>query len=237
MTMQRTRARTDRFTLRGWTYAYHQLRDQGLMACLVPESDEPRLITLRSGQQVEIRKGDVAIIYPQIGWPVPPGAAPPSDDSAATTASTSKEALDRAADAVAAFKEAAAKPSPPATPIDDMQPHEKKPDDPVVAEFEPVVMPDMSPKLLTYHKAGETLREFVSRLTPELRRENNDLYQLVLYGSGSATLDAMLINVEKPYPGWAGNQTTVSERHGEISALLEELQRLGAEVELGPDAC
>lgn len=235
MTMPRTRERNDRFELRGWTYAYHQLRDQGLMACLVPESDEPRVIKLFSKQEVEIRKGDVAIIYPQIGWPVPPGVAAPSDAPAVVKPDPT-EALARAAEAVAAFKEGAAKPSPPATPIDDMPAHETKPE-PVVAEFEPVVMPEMSPKLLTYHVPGETLREFVSRLTPELRRENNDLYQLVLYGSGSATLDAMLINVEKPYPGWEGNLTTVSERHGEISALLDELQRLGAEAELGPDAC
>lgn len=219
MTMPRTRARTDRFTLRGWTYAYHELRDQGLMACLVPESEEPRVITLWSKQQVEIRKGDVALIYPQIGWPVPPGVQP------APTTNNPTDALNRAAEKVEAFKAAAAAPSPPMSSADDLVRKD------VVIDAE--VMPDMSPKLLAYHRDGESLHAFVSRLTPELEREFNDVTQFQLYGAGNATLDAMRVNVERPCPEWAGNLTTVSERHGEISALLAELQRLGADAETG----
>ena len=59
MTMGRTRVRHDRFTLRGWDYAFHELRDQGKMAALVPETDEPRTLKLFSGQEVEIRKSAV----------------------------------------------------------------------------------------------------------------------------------------------------------------------------------
>lgn len=223
MTMPRTRVRYDRFVLRGWTYPFHELRDQGKMAALVPETDEVRWLKLFGREEpVEIRRGDVAIIYPQIGWPLPPGVS-----QAPATAADPTAALQKAAEKVEAFKTAAAAEAPPVSSVDDNPPMPP-------AE---VVLPDMSPKLLSYHKDGETLREFVSRLTPELEREFYDVTQLQLYGSGEATLDSMSTSLESALPAWSGNSMTVSERHGEISALLAELQRLGAEVEAGPDAC
>lgn len=209
MSMNRTRARTDRFELRGWVYPFHQLRDQGLMAMLVPETDEPRTIKMFSGREVEIRKGDVAIIYPQIGWPLPGNLAP----AAAPTA-----ALDRAAEAVRKFQEAAATEPSPVTTVEDIEREE------VVTEVEP----DVSQRLLVYRRDGESVSEFVSRLTPELQREFNKLTQLQLYGAGEAVLADC---TQDPEISWANNPLTVSERHGEISGLLAELQRLGAEAE------
>lgn len=213
MTMDRTRARQDRFELRGWTYAFHELRDQGKMASLVPETDEPRNLKLWSGQEVEIRKGDVAIIYPQIGWPLPgnlvqaPAPPPPTE--------TVEPALNRAAEAVAAFRARAAEPSAPVSSVDDLV---------IDVEHEP----EMSQRLLVYRKQDEDIRAFVSRLTPELEREFNKLTQLQLYGAGEARLTDC---TEDPEPSWDNNPLTVSERHGEISGLLAELQRLGAEAE------
>lgn len=201
--------RHDRFMLRGWEYAFHELRDQGKMAALVPETDEPRMVKLFSGQEVEIRKGDVAIIYPQIGWPLPGNLAP----AAAPT-----EALDRAAEAVRRFQDAAATPPPPVSSVEDIEPEV------VVTDVEP----DMSRKLLVYRKQGESVSEFVSRLTPELQREFNKLTQLQLYGAGEAILADCTDDAEL---SWANNPMSVSERHGEISGLLAELQRLGAEAE------
>lgn len=209
MSMSRTRVRHDRFMLRGWEYAFHELRDQGKMASLVPETDEPRVVTLFSGQIVEIRKGDVAIIYPQIGWPLPGNLAP-------ATAPT--EALDRAAEAVKRFQEAANTPPPPVSSVDDVEP--------VDATFEQDS--DMSRRLLVYRKQGESVSDFVSRLTPELQREFNKLTQLQLYGAGRAVLSDC---TNDPEASWANNPLTVSDRHGEISGLLAELQRLGAEAE------
>lgn len=214
MSMSRTRVRTDRFELRGWVFAYHQLRDQGLMAMLVPETDEPRTITLFSGQEVEIRKGDVAIIYPQIGWPLPGNLAP------AVTPS-----LERAAEAVKKFQEAAATPAPPVSSVEDLEPEV------VVTEQDPEPMPepDMSRRrLLSYRRQDESFRDFISRLTPELEREFNKLTQLQLYGAGEARLADC---AEDPEAYWSDNPMTVSDRHGEISGLLAELQRLGAEAE------
>lgn len=201
MTMGRTRVRHDRFTLRGWDYAFHELRDQGKMAALVPETDEPRTLKLFSGQEVEIRKGDVALIYPQIGWPLPGNTAPPAPTPA----------LERAAEAVKKFQEAAAVAPPPVSSVED-----------AFSE------PDLSPRLLSYRRQDEGFREFVSRLTPELEREFNKLTQLQLYGAGLARLADYADDAE---PSWAQNPMTVSERHGEISGLLSELQRIGAEVE------
>lgn len=211
MSMSRTRTRTDRFTLRGWDFAYHQLRDQGLMAMLVPETDEPRTIKLFSGQEVEIRKGDVAIIYPQIGWPLPGNLAPSIPPS-----------LERAAEAVKKFQEAANTPPPPVSSVEDVDVEI------VVTEQEPEPEPDMSRRLLVYRRQDESLRDFLSRLTPELEREFNKLTQLQLYGAGEARLSDC---AEDPEMSWGNNPMTVSDRHGEISGLLAELQRLGAEAE------
>lgn len=213
MTMGRTRPRTDRFTLRGWEYPFHELRDQGKMAALVPETDEVRWLKLFGRvEPVEIRRGDVAIIYPQIGWPLPPGiqAAP-----------VAEAALAKATEKVEAFKAAAAATPPPVSSIDDTPPPA-----PVVIDIEPD--PEISQRLLVYRKDGESVIEFVSRLTPELEREFNKLTQLQLYGAGNARLENCAAD---PEASWAGNPMTVSERHGEISGLLAELQRLGAEAE------
>lgn len=213
MSMSRTRVRHDRFTLRGWEYAFHELRDQGKMAALVPETDEPRTLKLFSGREVEIRKGDVAIIYPQIGWPLPGGITP------APVATTPPPSLARAAEAVKRFKEAAATPQPQPSTVESYF---------APAVVEPEYEPDVSQRLLVYRRQGESLRELVSRLTPELEREFNKLTQLQLWGAGLAILKDCH---EDPEPSWAGNPLSVSERHGEISALLNELQRLGAEAE------
>lgn len=209
MSMRRTRIRHDRFELRGWVYAYHQIRDQGLLAALVPEADNPRTIRLFSGQEVEIRKGDVAIIYPQIGWPMP-------GESATAPASKVEDALSRATEKVEAFKAAFATPPPPVSSADDNV---------VEAEFDE---PELSHRLLAYRKQGESFSDFLSRLTPELMREQDKLNGLVLFGSGEARLSDVTLD---PELSWDNNPMTVSERHGEISGLLAELQRLGAEAE------
>ncbi len=206
MTMGRTRVRHDRFTLRGWDYAFHELRDQGKMAALVPETDEPRTLKLFSGQEVEIRKGDVALIYPQIGWPLPGNTAPAIPPS-----------LERAAEAVKKFQEAAATPAPPVSSVEDVE---------VVVTDQEI---DVSRRrLLSYRRQDESFRDFINRLTPELEREFNKLTQLQLYGAGEARL---VDCAEDPEASWSDNPMTVSDRHGEISGLLAELQRLGAEAE------
>ena len=71
MEMSRTRVRRDRFDLRGWTYPFHELRDGATFARLEANTDDTQEWTLRSGQVVEVRPGDIAIIAPQIGMPVP----------------------------------------------------------------------------------------------------------------------------------------------------------------------
>jgi hypothetical protein len=84
--MSRTRVRRDRFDLRGWTYPFHELRDGATFARLEANTDDTQEWTLRSGQVVEVRPGDIALIAPQIGMPIPgkrraeamaPPAAPP----------------------------------------------------------------------------------------------------------------------------------------------------------------
>ena len=71
MQMSRTRVRRDRFDLRGWTYPFHELRDGATFARLEADTDDTQEWTLRSGQLVEVRPGDIAIIAPQIGMPIP----------------------------------------------------------------------------------------------------------------------------------------------------------------------
>ena len=71
MQMSRTRVRRDRFELRGWTYPFNELRDGATFARLETNTDETQEWTLRSGQVVEIRPGDIETISPQIGMPVP----------------------------------------------------------------------------------------------------------------------------------------------------------------------
>lgn len=71
MEMSRTRVRRDRFDLRGWTYPFNELRDGATFARLEANTDDTQEWTLRSGQVVEVRPGDIAIIAPQIGMPVP----------------------------------------------------------------------------------------------------------------------------------------------------------------------
>jgi hypothetical protein len=71
MQMDRTRVRRDRFDLRGWTYPFHELRDGATFARLEANTDDTQDWTLRSGQVVEVRPGDIALIAPQIGMPVP----------------------------------------------------------------------------------------------------------------------------------------------------------------------
>lgn len=71
MQMSRTRVRRDRFDLRGWTYPFSELRDGATFARLEADTDETQEWTLRSGHVVEVRPGDIAIIAPQIGMPIP----------------------------------------------------------------------------------------------------------------------------------------------------------------------
>lgn len=71
MQMNRTRVRRDRFDLRGWTYPFSPVRDGAAFARLETDTDETQIWTLRSGQDVEIRPGDIELIAPQIGMPVP----------------------------------------------------------------------------------------------------------------------------------------------------------------------
>jgi hypothetical protein len=71
MQMDRTRVRRDRFELRGWTYPFHELRDGATFARLEANTDDTQEWTLRSGQVVEVRPGDIALIAPQVGMPIP----------------------------------------------------------------------------------------------------------------------------------------------------------------------
>jgi hypothetical protein len=71
MQMSRTRVRRDRFDLRGWTYPFNELRDGATFARLEADTDDTQEWTLRSGQVVEVRPGDIALIAPQIGMPIP----------------------------------------------------------------------------------------------------------------------------------------------------------------------
>lgn len=71
MQMNRTRVRRDRFDLRGWTYPFSAVRDGAAFARLETDTEDTQIWTLRSGQDVEIRPGDVELIAPQIGMPVP----------------------------------------------------------------------------------------------------------------------------------------------------------------------
>ena len=71
MQMNRTRIRRYRFDLRGWTYPFHELRDGATFARLETQTDDVQIWTLRSGQEVEILPGDIELIAPQIGMPVP----------------------------------------------------------------------------------------------------------------------------------------------------------------------
>jgi hypothetical protein len=71
MQMDRTRVRRDRFDLRGWTYPFNELRDGATFARLEANTDDTQEWTLRSGQVVEVRPGDIALIAPQIGMPIP----------------------------------------------------------------------------------------------------------------------------------------------------------------------
>ena len=169
LSRSRTAPRTDRFTLRGWTFAYHELRDQGKMASLVPETEEPRMLTLWSGQEVEIRKGDVAIIYPQIGWPLP--------GTMAATPQVATDALDRAQAAVDALKTSAATPQPVSS-VDDT------PVPPPTPEPEKVPL-----LLLPYIKVGESVEQAISRLNEELKIEFDQMTNLLLGGAGERKLD------------------------------------------------
>lgn len=166
-TRQRTRARTDRFELRGWVYPFHEIRDQGKMAALVPETDEPReLYLFGRAEPVEIRKGDIAIIYPQIGWPLPASMVSPVQ--------TASVALERAAAAVSAFKASAAEPSAPVSQVGD-EPPEPKPE-------------KVPPLLLPYIRVGETVSEAVSRLNADLLIEADGLINDVLHGAGARVI-------------------------------------------------
>jgi hypothetical protein len=71
MQMDRTRVRRDRFDLRGWTYPFNELRDGATFARLEANTDDTQEWTLRSGQVVEVRPGDIALIAPQVGMPIP----------------------------------------------------------------------------------------------------------------------------------------------------------------------
>lgn len=219
--MMRTRKRTDRFELRTWTYAYNELRDQGKMAALVPEVPWPRKIILDSKQEVEIRPGDVAIIYPQIGFPDPaPSQLLPADTPLQPPPSraSAEAAVERAEQATAKLKEAAASPPPPPTTVDDII----EPELVIEAEAE---MPPPPPRwsgastlLLTEVKDGESLlldRDYRSRLVKELREEMDAVTNLELAGAGER----------------AWKHTTASKRREEISAILTELAAIGAALE------
>jgi hypothetical protein len=72
----RIRKRIDRFTLRGWTYPFHELRDQGrlnaVISAMIADPGKPQLLRLEGRRApVEIRPGDLEIILPQIDWVVP----------------------------------------------------------------------------------------------------------------------------------------------------------------------
>jgi hypothetical protein len=69
--MSRTRVRRDRFELRGWTYPFNELRDGATFARLEADTDDTQEWTLRSGHVVDVRPGDIAIIAPQVGMPIP----------------------------------------------------------------------------------------------------------------------------------------------------------------------
>lgn len=166
MTRNRTRVRTDRFVLRGHWYPFHVLRDQGRMAALVPESPNVRYVTLESTHTVEIRPGDIRIIFPQIGYPMPdesqlqPIAAesPPSPVQEKVAAATS---------ALSRFREALSVPPAPVSSVDEPQPSD---------ELRALMMP------------GESVYGVISRLTPALQEEWDRLTNWQLDGAGERKL-------------------------------------------------
>lgn len=168
MSRSRTRVRYDRFELRGWVYPFHEIRDQGKMAALVPETEEPRLLYLFGrAEPVEIRKGDIALIYPQIGWPVP-GA----QELAGRVTSA---ALDKAQAAIDKLKTASAE-SAPVSSVED------NPAPPPQPEKVPLL-------LLPYIKVGESVAQAISRLNAELLAEFDRMTNLLLDGAGERKLD------------------------------------------------
>ncbi len=171
LSRSRTAPRTDRFVLRGWIYPFHEVRDQGKMASLVPETEEPRMLQLYGfAEPVEIRKGDVAIIYPQIGWPLP--------GTMAATPQVATDALDRAQAAVDALKTSAATPQPVSSVDDTPVPPPPAP--------EPEKVPLL---LLPYIKVGESVEQAISRLNEELKIEFDQMTNLLLGGAGERKLD------------------------------------------------
>lgn len=165
MTRNRTRVRHDRFILRGWTYPYHW-RDQGKMSALVPESANTREITLESGHVVEIRPGDVRIIYPQIGYPMP-DESQLQPIAAESPPSPVREKVAAATDALTRFREALSVPAPPVSSVDEPQPSE---------ELRALMMP------------GESVHGVISRMTPALQEEWDRLTNWQLDGAGERKL-------------------------------------------------
>lgn len=163
--MDRTRVRRDRFELRGWVYSFHELRDQGRLAALLPETDEPRKVTLYSGQTFEYRKGDAAIIFPQIGWPLPGAEA--EGRPVPASLETALTATEAAKDAVARFQEAAASPAPPLSSVESAAPSRA---------LRALMLPD------------ERVSDAVNRLTPALRLEFDEVNNLVLIPGGGARI-------------------------------------------------
>lgn len=170
MQMNRTRVRRDRFELRGWVYSFHELRDQGRLAALLPETDEPRAVTLYSGQTFEYRKGDAAIIFPQIGWPLPGETR--ASQQAVPASEAAAVAVDRAEAAIEKLREAARQPLAPVSSVNDLA---------LSPRLRALFLPDEMADL----KAG------VARLTAALRLEFDEVNHLILTpGAGNRILES-----------------------------------------------
>lgn len=204
----RLRARHDRFELRGWTYAFHHLRDAGPFSRLETDTDEVQALVLHSGQTVEIHPGDLEIICPQIGYPVPgrrragmTGPAPAEPQIIERIVEVEKPVeiireVERVVVDESALAEALSRASAAEAELAELR-----------AEIEgrgvPEVQQRMAPEWMDVRE-GETLAEAARRLTDQFRAELNNLTNKRLDG-----------------------QRVDQARMNELNRMIEELAMMG----------
>jgi hypothetical protein len=176
MQMDRTRKRTDRFELRGWTYPFNRGVDGAVLSRLDPDSAETQWLPLRGRKDpVEVRPGDVQLISKQVfGIDLPP-----------CKALAGKQAPEVEAERVT---------------------------ETVAEAFTDPSGPIISPTLRALMHNKETIADAKARLTAALRGEFEEVNNLNVSGASARM--------------WADGKT-VGERFAELSALFDELARLG----------
>jgi hypothetical protein len=171
MQMNRTRERTDRFVLRGWTIPFHELADQGRMAALVADTDEIQWLRLKAWKEpIEIRPGDLEIIFPQIGWPMPGKRRAAAEAPASATLASALAATEAATEAVGRLKAAADAPPLPVSTVENGTPSRA---------LQALIMPN------------EKIKDAITRLTPALGLEFDEVNNLVqIPGGGGRVLES-----------------------------------------------